>query len=148
VQFKKKENERTVAARQRSHAYLKQLEEDEVWMDLAYHDNNVCFYIFAKRSQWSHGMFINRTQLHHSFSRGSLIRTKRVLWSLFCHFISLLIDIFLTPDIKFDVSKQQYVATLVPPREQPVPELRNPPTRFSVSSISLFNDQLIASCPL
>eukprot|EP01102_Stenamoeba_stenopodia_P012236 TRINITY_DN3836_c0_g1_i2.p1 TRINITY_DN3836_c0_g1~~TRINITY_DN3836_c0_g1_i2.p1 ORF type:complete len:696 (-),score=215.08 TRINITY_DN3836_c0_g1_i2:75-2162(-) len=95
VQFKKKENERAVAARQRSHAYLKQLEEDEVWAELDYHENNdpATSIVFEK--------LFDQNQ----------------------------------KDVKFDVSKQQYVATLVPPREQPVPELRNAPTSLYYASL-------------
>jgi isopropylmalate/homocitrate/citramalate synthase len=42
VKFKKKESERSLAYRQLSHAYYKQMSEKEPWVDLKVHDKDVC----------------------------------------------------------------------------------------------------------
>jgi hypothetical protein len=41
VQFKRRESERAQAARKRSHAYLQKQVDDEPWVALTYHDDQV-----------------------------------------------------------------------------------------------------------
>ena len=41
VQFKRRESERAQAARKRSHAYLQKQFQDDVWVQMSYHDEQV-----------------------------------------------------------------------------------------------------------
>lgn len=42
VQFKKRESEKAAAARLQSHAYLKQLSDEEPWVELQFFNQHVC----------------------------------------------------------------------------------------------------------